>query len=59
MRLTGATQPNSGRVEICIHGVWGIVCDDGWDLQDANVVCGQVGYFSFGKVIACSDIDLA
>lgn len=49
MRLTGTTQPSSGRVEICIHGVWGTVCDDGWDSRDANVVCGQVGYFSFGK----------
>jgi len=34
-----------GRVEICIHNVWGSVCDDGWNRADANVACGQLGYF--------------
>ena len=38
-----------GRVEICIHEVWGSVCDDGWSRADANVACGQLGYFPSGK----------
>lgn len=44
VRLVGGANALTGRVEICNNNVWGTVCDDNFDNNDARVVCRQLGY---------------
>ncbi|XP_011309763.1 uncharacterized protein teq isoform X2 [Fopius arisanus] len=44
IRLMGSETSNEGRVEVKVLGHWGQVCDDGFGMIDAEVICKELGF---------------
>ena len=45
----GGETEREGRVQLCLYGRWGSVCDHQWSVADANVVCAHLGYHPTGQ----------
>ncbi|XP_012537284.2 uncharacterized protein LOC105837243 isoform X2 [Monomorium pharaonis] len=44
IRLAGANNSFEGRIEVKILGHWGQVCDDGFGMINADVICKELGF---------------
>ena len=51
VRLVGGTNNYNGQVQVCYEGVWGTVASDGWDSNNALVVCRQLGYPEISEIL--------
>ena len=40
-----------GRVEVCYNGSWVTICSHKWTMQEATVICSQLGYSRYGICI--------
>ncbi len=50
VRLADGGFSQRGRVEHCYQGVWGTVCDSGWDDTDVYSLCRGLGYDGTSKL---------
>ncbi|NXB12775.1 C163A protein, partial [Cnemophilus loriae] len=55
LRLAGGSSPCAGRVEVKLQGRWGSVADASWDMEDAEVVCRQLGCGSAAGAYSARD----
>ena len=44
LRLIGGQTEREGTVQLCQGGVWGKVCDNYLNANDAQVICRQLGF---------------
>ena len=51
IKLVDGHSIREGRLEICMNGRWGTVCDNNFDKADALVVCRQLGLSTSSKEI--------
>ena len=51
--LVDGSEMHNGRVEICLENKWQTICDKSWDSNDAQVVCGELGFTTYGERCDC------
>uniref|UniRef100_A0A1X7V0V9 SRCR domain-containing protein n=1 Tax=Amphimedon queenslandica TaxID=400682 RepID=A0A1X7V0V9_AMPQE len=44
-----------GRVEVCYNGSWVTICSHSWTVQEATVICSQLGYSHYGSIAIPND----
>ena len=49
MKLVDGTTKNEGRLLVYYDGEWGLVCENNFNEEDANVACRQLGFHDVGS----------
>ena len=55
IQLYGSTS-RAGLVRICVNGTWGKVCGGEQDKYFPSVVCSQLGFSSYGKLLVIINV---
>ena len=58
IRLAEGDTLAEGRVELCRNDIWGTVCRNGMDIEDARVVCRQLGFSTAGRFTHLAVVNL-
>ena len=57
MRLEDGRTPTEGRLEVCIEGQWGTVCEKNFNKVEARITCRQLGFEGGGEyTIYCPQV---
>ena len=56
IRLVDGEGSHEGRVELCINNTWSTICDNEWGVEEAVVVCNQLGFSLEGNSHECTCI---
>uniref|UniRef100_A0A8D2LII5 Soluble scavenger receptor cysteine-rich domain-containing protein SSC5D n=1 Tax=Varanus komodoensis TaxID=61221 RepID=A0A8D2LII5_VARKO len=54
VRLASSSSRCAGRVEVFHNNEWGTICNTGWDLQDAQVVCQELGCGNVSRIVGAA-----
>jgi len=52
VRLVGGTLANEGRLEMKLFGIWGTVCSEYFDAEEAKVACYMLNYGYMSKCVS-------
>lgn len=58
VRLVNSVNKMEGRVEVFINGTWGTICDGGFTVNDARVICRVLGYERYIAYFALSYLNI-
>lgn len=55
VRLSDGRHSHEGRVEVWYEGKWGNICGYQWGMENADVVCRQLGFMWALTLSPCKD----